>query len=71
MYFLRSIMTNHPPMFARQIEEQNYWNDGFKAGIKEVLNELEKASFSGDTDLESPTNSWAREFSLKIEQKYL
>lgn len=64
-------MTNHPPMFARQIEEQNSWNDGFKAGIKEVLDELSKASSFAEEDLESPTTSWARDFALKIEQKYL
>jgi hypothetical protein len=57
-------------MFAREAEEQSKWNDGFKAGIAEVLFELESAIDRGQ-DLEAPTKEWASEFVSKINQKYL
>lgn len=62
-------MVSHPPMFSRQAEEQDRWDDGFKAGLKEVLDELAKAASLDD--LASPTHEWVKEFSLKIENKYL
>ncbi len=63
-------MTNHPPMFAREAEEQGKWNEGFKAGIAEVLAELE-ASIDKGQDLEAPTKEWTSDFVAKISQKYL
>ena len=63
-------MTNHPPMFAREAEEQSKWNEGFKAGISEVLYELE-AAVEKTEDLEGPTKTWVKELSAKITQKYL
>jgi hypothetical protein len=62
-------MVSHPPMFSRQAEEQDRWDDGFKAGLKEALDELAKAASLDD--LASPTHEWVKEFSLKIENKYL
>lgn len=63
-------MTNHPPMFAREAEEQSKWNDGFKAGIAEVIYELESAA-ENSQDLEGPTKLWVKDLSAKINQKYL
>ena len=63
-------MTNHPPMFAREAEDQSKWDEGFKAGIAEVLHELETA-VEGSQDLEGPTKMWVRDLSTKITQKYL
>jgi len=62
-------MVSHPPMFSRQAEDQDRWDDGFKAGLKEALDELAKAASLDD--LASPTHEWVKEFSLKIENKYL
>jgi len=62
-------MTNHPPMFAREAEEQGKWDEGFKAGIAEVLHELESATSS--TDLEAPTKEWVQDLSTKLSRKYL
>jgi hypothetical protein len=56
-------------MFSRQAEDQDRWDDGFKAGLKEALDELAKAASLDD--LASPTHEWVKEFSLKIENKYL
>lgn len=63
-------MTNHPPMFAREAEEQSKWNDGFKAGIAEVLSELQSVTEKTE-DLEGPTKEWAAEFAVKLTKKYL
>jgi hypothetical protein len=63
-------MTNHPPMFASQAADQKKWDEGFKAGIAEVLHELESASAKSQ-DLEGPTHEWVRELSAKITNKYL
>lgn len=62
-------MTPTPPYFIAQVEDQKKWDDGFKAGISEVLHALED-SISG-SDLEEPSKEWAREFSQKISNKYL
>ncbi len=62
-------MTNHPPMFAREAEEQGKWNDGFKAGIAEVIHEME-AVIEKSNDLEGPTKEWVSEFSAKLTKKY-
>lgn len=62
-------MTNHPPMFAREAEEQSKWNDGFKAGIAEVIHEMESAVAKVE-DLEGPTKQWIAEFSSKLIKKY-
>ncbi len=62
-------MTNHPPMFARQAEDQGKWDEGFKAGIAEVLHELESATDT--SDLEAPTKAWVKDLSDKLSRKYL
>lgn len=62
-------MTHHPPMFAREAEDQGKWDEGFKAGVKEVLHELETAI--SETDLEGPTREWVQDLSTKLSTKYL
>ena len=62
-------MTNHPPMFAREAEEQGKWDEGFKAGISEVLSALDDAR--KDDDLEAPTKQWVDDFKQKVSNKYL
>lgn len=62
-------MTNHPPTFAREAAEQSKWNDGFKAGIAEVIHEME-AAIEKSEDLEGPTKQWVSEFSTKLLKKY-
>lgn len=62
-------MTPTPPYFLAQMEEQKKWDDGFKAGISEVLTAL-KESVDHD-DLASPTANWVTEFSQKLTNKYL
>jgi hypothetical protein len=56
-------------MFAREAEEQGKWNDGFKAGIIEVIHEMDMALEKGE-DLEGPTKQWVSEFSAKLTKKY-
>ena len=51
------------------MEEQKQWDEGFKAGISEVLNAL-KESVDHD-DVASPTANWVTEFSQKLTNKYL
>jgi hypothetical protein len=62
-------MTGVPPYFASQMEEQKKWDDGFKAGIAEVIHAL--ADSASSDDLESPTKDWVRDFSEKMSSKYL
>lgn len=62
-------MTPTPPYFLAQMTEQKQWNEGFKAGIAEVLHALEEGS--ADSDLEGPTKDWVHEFKQKISNKYL
>jgi hypothetical protein len=56
-------------MFAREAEDQGKWDEGFKAGIAEVLHELESAASSAD--LEAPTKEWVQDLSTKLSRKYL
>ena len=62
-------MPKIPPYFATQMQEQKKWDDGFKAGIAEVLSALEEGTVN--TDLEAPTKDWVHEFKQKISNKYL
>ena len=62
-------MTPTPPYFQSQMEEQKKWDDGFKAGVAEVVHALEDSSHSDD--LEAPTKEWVRDFKEKISKKYL
>lgn len=62
-------MTPIPPYFLAQMEEQKQWNDGFKAGIAEVLNALVESR--SESDLEGPTKDWVTEFNQKLSNKYL
>lgn len=61
-------MVMHPPAFASQKEEQDKWNEGFVAGVKEVLHELE--SKLDDQDPEAPTRKWVEETSAKLLNRY-
>jgi hypothetical protein len=56
-------------MFSSDKKEQKKWDDGFKAGVAEVLNELDSAVEV--TDLESPTTAWVQELSQKLSKKYV
>lgn len=62
-------MTKIPPYFVTQMEEQKKWDDGFKAGISEVLHSLTELSSSDD--LEGPTKEWIEDFNKKILNKYI
>lgn len=62
-------MVMHPPAFASQAEEQAKWNEGFVAGVKEVLHELENAVDDGDN--ESPTKEWVSNLSIRLQNKYI
>jgi hypothetical protein len=62
-------MTPTPPYFLAQMEEQKKWDDGFKAGVAEVVHAL--AESVSTEDLESPTKDWVKDFSDKISSKYL
>lgn len=57
-------------MFSSQAAEQKKWDEGFKAGIAEVLYELSSAA-EKTSDLEGPTKEWVSDLSLKISNKYL
>lgn len=61
-------MVMHPPAFASQKEEQDKWNEGFVAGVKEVLHEIESKLDAGDP--EGPTRKWVEETSTKLLNKY-
>lgn len=62
-------MSPTPPYFITQMEDQKKWDEGFKAGIAEVLNALDDTATS--SDLEGPTKDWVNEFKQKISNKYL
>ena len=62
-------MTPTPPYFLAQMEEQKKWDDGFKAGVAEVVYALSENASS--EDLESPTKDWVKDFSEKMSSKYL
>jgi len=61
-------MISHPPMFSSEKKEQAKWDIGFKAGVAEVLHELEAAVER--SDLEGPTIEWVRDFAQKLTNKY-
>jgi len=58
----------HPPTFASQKEEQDKWNEGFVAGMKEVFHEMETNLDVNDP--EGPTRKWVEQMSVKIQSKY-
>ena len=62
-------MTPTPPYFQSQMEEQKKWDDGFKAGVAEVLHTLSESV--SDEDLASPTKDWVKDFSNRFSKKYL
>ena len=65
----RPIQINTPShWYDWYMEQQVQWNEGFLAGMKEVLHELNSA-LNGE-DPESPTRKWVEEFSYKVESKY-
>ena len=59
----------HPPAFATQAEEQAKWNEGFVAGVKEVLHEIENQLDAEDP--QGPTRKWVEETSAKLLNKYV
>ena len=59
----------HPPAFATQAEEQAKWNEGFVAGVKEVLHEIEATLDPNDP--EGPTRKWVEETTAKLQNKYI
>ena len=61
-------MVMHPPAFASQKEEQDKWNEGFVAGVKEVLHELESKLDAEDPG--GPTRKWVEETSAKLLNRY-
>lgn len=61
-------MVMHPPAFASQKEELDKWNEGFVAGVKEVLHEIENSLDANDP--ESPTRKWVEETSAKLLNRY-
>ena len=61
-------MVMHPPAFASQAEEQAKWNEGFVAGMKEVLHEIESTLDANDP--EGPTRKWVEETAFRIQNKY-
>lgn len=62
-------MVSHPPMFASQIAEEKVWEDGFKAGVSEVLHELDSASVDATTE-GAPTREWVVQFSEKLSRRF-
>lgn len=55
-------------MFSNDYEERNSWSDGFRAGLKEALEEINRATDPEDS--EAPSQKWIQEFSIKIENKF-
>ena len=62
-------MTPIPPYFASQMEEQKKWEDGFKAGIQEVVTSLQENASS--EDVAKAINDWVLDFNDKLAKKYL
>jgi hypothetical protein len=62
-------MTPTPPYFQSQMEEQKKWDDGFRAGVAEVVSALSENVSS--EDLEGPTRDWVKDFNDKVSKKYL
>ena len=62
-------MVSHPPAFQSQMEDQKKWDEGFVAGVKEVLHELE--STLDVDDPEAPTRKWVEETSAKLINRYI
>jgi hypothetical protein len=62
-------MTPIPPFFITQMEEQKKWDDGFKAGIAEVIDKLD-SSLNSD-ELDGPTKEWLENFSKTVSRVYL
>jgi hypothetical protein len=61
-------MTSHPPMFASQMAEQKLWDEGFKAGISEAVNELKNSINEEETGV--PSTEWVESLAQKIIRKY-
>jgi hypothetical protein len=51
------------------MEEQKKWDDGFRAGVAEVVSALSENVSS--EDLEGPTRDWVKDFNDKVSKKYL
>ena len=62
-------MTPTPPYFQSQMEEQKKWEDGFKAGIQEVVTSLQENASAEDVEL--AINNWVKDFNDKLAKKYL
>lgn len=62
-------MVMHPPAFESQKAETDKWNEGFAAGLKEAMHEIE--SHLDVNDPEGPTRKWVEETTAKLTNKYL
>jgi|TARA_R110000782_G_scaffold155051_5_gene247344 hypothetical protein len=62
-------MTSIPPYFAAQMEESKKWDNGFRAGIAEVLDDLAELTASDEVD--ESVKDWAKDFGDKVTKKYL
>lgn len=62
-------MTPTPPYFITQMEDQKKWDDGFKAGITEVLTALSEGA--SESTIDDSTKTWISDFSQKFSNKYL
>jgi hypothetical protein len=59
-------MVLYPPNFMSKLAEEK-WNEGFKAGVQEVIHALKEQSTDGAG---APNEQWVRDFSEKLEKKY-
>lgn len=64
-------MSPYPPYFESQIKDQKLWNEGFSAGVLEVVQLLQDFIANGSDDLEAPTPAWVKDFSDRVSQRYL
>jgi hypothetical protein len=51
------------------MNKKSEWDEGFIAGVKEVINYLEESV--KDQDSEGPTQRWVAEAKIKLTNKYL
>ena len=64
-------MTNYyPPNFISKVADRS-WDDGFKAGIQEVIHELESRIDHAGENPEAPTKEWVHTMAIQIVNKYV
>jgi hypothetical protein len=62
-------MTNYPPNFISKVADKS-WDEGFKAGIQEVIHELETRIDHAGEDAEAPTKNWVQTVAIQLVNKY-